>query len=315
MITTHFEHVNKLPFSISKFTVTSNLNSIYLIGGEDENGEIRREIWRSDILLSGKITPWKMVGLLPEPRCETAASFFSFKGQHYLSVVCGNTPTGSPSNQVFCFSVDPDGELTALPSSLRYPFPICGTQSIVYNDRLIVLGGYSPLFLSCSFVISVRLVDLLDGMNRWIWHRRLNRPIHNHRVLSYKDKFFLYGGGTATRSIAYQMNQTVFQAEDPINGLWTVWVDNLPPCDNRHGFVNKGFLEYIGGSSDGETYPCINLGIANQVSLNPLPQFKVQTNIELGEHSSVTHEDGVPFVITGNSSVLSYSLLKVGNTL
>ena len=192
---------------------------------------------------------WKTVGTLPTPLARFAMGVH--EGRVYL--IGGWTAPQTPSKNVYYASILSDGSIgewhstTPLPDGRSWNSQ---QEPIVYNDKIYVIGGYSP-YEGEKDTVWYASINPDCSLGNWITTTSLPVNTGSHVTVLWNGRIYVIGGWTG-----YGWLNTVYYASINADGSLSSWVSTTslpePRGHEQAGTVNEGIVYELGGQYYGD---------------------------------------------------------------
>jgi len=164
-------------------------NRIYVIGGSDENSNIRDTVYSATIQTDGSLSAWVVQAPFPVA-IYTQASV----ANGFLYVLGGAVDNGSVTvNTVYYSKINVDGTLAGWNQTAPLPQPECCFGAVVVNGWVFTVGGLSGTgYPTASFYGAAVNGD--GSLTSWTSGTPLPLPLLEHAVAVSDSYIFVSGG-------------------------------------------------------------------------------------------------------------------------
>ena len=183
-----------LPGTVSYSQTIVTNNRVYLLGGI-VNGAASSTVYTAPINPDGTLGAW--VAGAPLPIKIWSAQTIVTNNRVYL---LGGYINGTRTNLVYTTSINADGTLGIWMTDTPLPVILVGTQSIVTNNRVYLLGGYINGVYSSSVYTS--LINPDGTLGAWVTGTPLPSTIAVSHAIVTSSRVYLLGGYNGTVNIA-----------------------------------------------------------------------------------------------------------------
>lgn len=241
------------PFSIPRRALAAVATDgyLYVIGGVQESGKYVKQVEYAQILVNGKIGPWRMTSALNEGRFYLAA----VRVNGYIYAIGGGSgPIGDnnyPVTTVERAKILPNGELGAWQHSEPLSTPRRGLNIVASNNEIYAIGGYNGIFLKSTEHSTVQPNGELGPWKLNRFESNIDRYIHSSAI--YGNNLYVLGGhvNNANRP-SYGDVERASISHSGMLGPWYVEQSALQtPRFIASAFALNGKLYILGGHNGG----------------------------------------------------------------
>ena len=188
----HWRQVSQFSIPRRALTAVASPTHLYVIGGVDNQGNYVREVEYAAVEEDGNLGSWKKTSLINQGRFYLASAIVG----NYLFILGGGSgPIGdenAPVASVERTRINPDGSLGNWEIISHMQLPRRGLKTVVVDNRIYAIGGYSGVFLRSTEYASVKPDGSLSEWTLDPHEANMDRYIHS--VASINNRIYLLGG-------------------------------------------------------------------------------------------------------------------------
>ena len=165
---------------------------VYAIGGVDNLGRYVLDTEYARIADDGTLEPWQKTSAINQGRFYLASVIV---GDYLFALGGGYGPIGGdnlPTTIVERAHINVDGSLGKWETISQMQLPRRGLKTVVFNNRIYAVGGYSGVFLKSTEYATVNSDGSLTGWRLDPEESNLDRYIHSASYLN--GRIYLLGG-------------------------------------------------------------------------------------------------------------------------
>jgi uncharacterized repeat protein (TIGR01451 family) len=259
-----------LPMRLANLAAIANANTIYAVGGTDNNLAVRNEVYSSQMGARGALSPWESQNSLPQARAGSGiASHALDEDASMLYILGGFDDDVAPTNTIYRAQIDnASGQIgTWSTDALALPYPLYYASVVEHNDALYIIGGFGGVSSDAPQAgVYYTPIAPNGSLGSFVPTSSLPEPLYNGFAVVYEgdttDTVYVVGGFSVVTS-TYQ----VYFADFLPGGGLTAWQSSdgkLPMHLYAHAgvLIDGGEILATGGIAN-DLDP--TLGISNTV--------------------------------------------------
>ena len=187
----NWSNAGTLPSPVTESCAIITKNKVYLLGGSGVGN-----IYTTPINSDGTLGTWSTAGTLPVALSRSQA--IVTKNRIYL---LGGWNGSTIVSTIYTAPINSDGTLGTWSTAGNIPAAICGSQAVVKNDRVFLLGGMSA---GSNYVSTVYTAPInIDGtLGTWAAGTSLPSAVGFSQAVVTNSRIYLIGGNNNSGNIA-----------------------------------------------------------------------------------------------------------------
>jgi N-acetylneuraminic acid mutarotase len=272
-------------------SVVSN-NYAYSIGGQiPGESNPTSTVWFAPINSTGSISAWSSTTPLPN-----GLKFYSSIANNNYAYAIGGFDGNANTSTVFYASLNSTGSISNWSSTSKLPSAIRGHMSVVNNNYVYVIGGWSDVDGAATSTVWFAPINSTGSLGAWSSTAALPKYDYSGATAVWNGYVYLLGGSNNGNT------QVAYYAPFNSTGSLGAWLTATSTClctwIDATAAANNGYLYQFGGYSGGTTSTVFYTSINSTGSLNAWSQTTALPGA-IAIHSTIVN-NGYVYTIAGS---------------